>query len=140
MTRIPPWFHVLASVALFWNLLGAVVVIMSFMITPEAIATLPQEQQLLHTNIPVWSLYGSLLAVAAGSLGCLALLTKKAWAYPLFISSLVGLVLQNIGIFILVNGAAIVGTSGLFMQAFVVIIAIGLLLLSKKAIKRGWIS
>ncbi|MFT6737526.1 MAG: hypothetical protein ACJA0G_001665 [Kangiellaceae bacterium] len=140
MTRIPPWFHVLASVALFWNLLGAVVVIMSFMITPEAIATLPQEQQPLHTNIPVWSLYGSLLAVAAGSLGCLALLTKKAWAYPLFISSLVGLVLQNIGIFILVNGAAIVGTSGLFMQAFVVIIAIGLLLLSKKAIKRGWIS
>jgi hypothetical protein len=140
MTRIPPWFHVLASVALFWNLLGAVVVIMSFMITPEAIATLPQEQQPLHTNISVWSLYGSLLAVAAGSLGCLALLTKKAWAYPLFISSLVGLVLQNIGIFILVNGAAIVGTSGLFMQAFVVIIAIGLLLLSKKAIKRGWIS
>jgi hypothetical protein len=47
--------------------------------------------------------------------------------------------MQNIGIFVIVDGFAILGTPVLFMQSFVAIIAIGLLLLAKKAKKQRWI-
>ncbi|MFT6267956.1 MAG: hypothetical protein ACJAVV_000761 [Alphaproteobacteria bacterium] len=139
MTKIPAWFYVLASVALLWNLLGGAAVIMNFIITTEAIASLPPEQQQMYADTPMWSSYGSLLAVITGSFGCLALLIKKAWAYPLFMLSIVGLVLQNIGIFLVVNAVAVLGETVLFMQAVVAVIAIGLLLLAKKAIKKAWI-
>jgi len=140
MNKIPIWFYVIAGVALLWNLLGAVAVGMNFMITPEAIASLPPEQQQMYANTPKWSSYASLIAVIAGSLGALALLLKKAWALPLFILSLIGLVIQNIGIFVIVDAAAVLGSSVLIMQGMVFLIAVGLILVSKSAIKNSWIS
>lgn len=139
MNKVPAWFYVIAGVAFLWNILGAAAVIMNFMITPEAMASLPAEQQQLYADTPMWSSYASLLAVAAGALGCLALLIKKIWAYPLFILSIVGLMIQNIGIFIVVDAVSILGESVLIMQGLVGLIAIGLLFLAKSAIKKEWI-
>lgn len=139
MTKVPSWFYVMAGVALLWNLMGAAAVIMNFMITPEAMASLPQDQQQLYLDTPKWASYASLLAVGAGSLGCLALLFKKALAYPLLLLSLLGLVLQNIGIFVLTDALSVMGSGVAIMQAFVFIVAIGLVLLAKKAIKETWI-
>ncbi|AEP28400.1 hypothetical protein [Brumicola nitratireducens] len=139
MNKAPVWFNIVAVVALLWNLLGAVAVIMNFMLTPEAIAALPAEQQQMYTDTPIWSSYASLLAVFTGALGCVALLIKKAFASPLFMLSIVGLVVQNIGIFVVVDAIAVLGSSVLIMQGGVFVIAIGLLLLAKMGIKRGWI-
>ncbi|MFT5542262.1 MAG: hypothetical protein ACI97K_001469 [Glaciecola sp.] len=44
MTKAPIWFTIVAIIALLLNLLGAAMVVMNFMITPEAIALLPPEQ------------------------------------------------------------------------------------------------
>lgn len=140
MNKVPLWFNIVAMVALIWNLLGAVAVIMNFMIAPEAIAVLPAEQQRMYADTPMWSSYASLLAVFTGALGCVALLMKKAFAFPLFMVSIVGLVLQNIGIFVIVDAVAVMGISVLIMQGSVFVIAIGLLLLAKMAIKRGWVA
>ena len=140
MNKTPMWFVVVAVVALFWNLIGAAAVIMNFMITPEVIAAMPEGQQQMYADTPVWSSYASLLAVLTGSLGCIALLMKKAWAVPLFALSIVGLVVQNIGIFIIVDAIAVLGNTVLFMQGGVAIIAIGLLLLARMAKQRGWIA
>ena len=76
MNKSPLWFKIVAVVALIWNLLGAIAVIMNFTITPEAIA----------------------------------------------------------------DAVAIMGISVLIMQGSVFVIAIGLLLLAKMAIKRGWVA
>lgn len=140
MTKVPVWFTIVAVVALLWNLLGAVAVIMNFMLTPEAISALPAEQQQMYADTPMWSSYASLLAVLTGALGCVALLMKKAFASPLFMLSIVGLVVQNIGIFVFVDAIAVLGSSVLIMQGGVFIIAIGLLLLAKMAINREWIA
>jgi hypothetical protein len=139
LEKVPVWFYVLAGVALLWNLLGAAAVILNFMMTPEAIASLPAEQQQLYLDTPNWSSYASLLAVVAGSLGCLALLIRQAAAYPLFILSIIGLVLQDIGIFLLTNAVAVLGSSVLVMQGFVMLIAIGLLFLAKRAKALLWL-
>lgn len=138
MNKAPIWFMSVAGVALFWNLLGAIAVILNFMITPEAIALLPAEQQQMYADTPVWSSYASLLAVFAGAMGCVALLLKKSFAILLFALSLVGLVLQNIGIFIIVDATAVMGNSVLMMQLGVAVIAIGLLGLAIMAKQRAW--
>jgi len=140
MNTTPVWFIVVAFVALLWNLLGAAAVIMNFMITPEAILALPTAQQQMYADTPMWSSYASLVAVFAGALGCTALLMKKAFALPLFFLSIAGLVLQNIGIFIVVDAIAVLGSVVLVMQSGVAVIAIGLLLLTRVAIKRDWIA
>lgn len=139
MNKVPAWFYVLAAVALLWNLIGAAAVIMNFMITPEAMASLPLEQQQLYADTPLWSSYASLLAVVAGSLGCLSLLIKKAWAYPLLLISIVGLVVQNIGIFVVVDAVSVVGEIVLIMQGLVGLIAVALVFLAKYAINKEWI-
>ena len=139
MNKAPIWFMSVAGVALFWNLLGAMAVIMNFMTSPEAIAQLPLEQQKMYADTPAWASYASLLAVFAGSLGCVALLIKKSFAIPLFILSIIGLVLQNIGLFVIVDATAVMGNSVLIMQAGVAVIALGLLFLAKMAKQRGWI-
>jgi len=94
----------------------------------------------MYTDTPIWSSYASLLAVFTGTLGCVALLIKKAFASPLFMLSIVGLVVQNIGIFVVVDAIAVLGSNILIMQGSVFVIAIGLLLLAKLAIKRGWVA
>lgn len=139
MNKIPVWFYVIASVAFLWNVMGAIAVFMNFMITPEAIAMLPLEQQQMHADTPVWSSYGSLVAVTSGALACLALLIKKAWAYPLFLLSVLGLILQNIGIFVVVDAVSILGNTVLIMQGLVAVIAIALVFLAKHAITQKWI-
>jgi hypothetical protein len=139
MTKAPTWFNVIAAIGLFWNVLGAVMVVMNFMITPEAIAALPAAQQQMYTDTPMWSSYGSLVAVFAGVIGCVGLLLKKAWASILFMLSIVGLVLQNIGIFVIVDAVSVMGESVLMMQGMVALIAFGLLFLARVANKREWI-
>ena len=138
MNKAPTWFFVLAAIALAWNLLGAFAVIMNFMITPEEIAMLPLEQQQMYADSPKWATYASLVAVIAGSLGCLCLLLKKELSKPLFLLSIVGLVLQDIGIFVIVDAVSVMGSGVLFMQIFVFIMAVGLYFLSTIASRNGW--
>lgn len=140
MNKAPNWFIVAAVIALFWNLIGAAAVIMNFMITPETLAAMAPEQQLMYADTPAWSSYASLVAVFAGALGCVALLMKKAWATPLFMLSIFGLLVQNVGIFVIVDAIAILGISVLIMQGLVALIAIGLYFLAKMAFKRSWIA
>jgi hypothetical protein len=139
MNKVPTWFYVIAGVALLWNIMGAIAVIMNFMITPEEIAMLPAPQQQMYADTPMWSSYGSLVAVVAGAIACLALLIKKAWAYPLFMLSVLGLILQNIGIFVIVDAVSVMGNTVLIMQSLVAVIAVALIFLAKHAIRQEWI-
>lgn len=139
MQKIPAWFNVIAILALVWNLLGAAAVIMNFMITPEQISALPVEQQELYATTPSWSTYASLLAVLGGFLGSLLLLLKKAFSYWCFIASIVGLIGQDIGIFVLTDAIDVMGMSVIFMQIIVFVLALALLALSHHAIKQSWI-
>ncbi len=139
MNKAPVWFYVLAGIALLWNLLGLAAVVMNFTLTPESIASLPSEQQQLYAATPLWSSLASLIAVITGSLGCVALLIRKAWAYLLFQLSIAGLIVQDIALFIVADAVAVLGSTVLIMQGFVALIAIGLLFMTKKAIYQKWI-
>lgn len=53
-TKPPVWFWIVAIVALLWNALGIMAYLMRAYLTDEAIAALPQEQQVYIQNQPAW--------------------------------------------------------------------------------------
>jgi hypothetical protein len=137
MTSAPKWFSVIAVVALLWNLMGVLGVGADLSLSPTDVAALPADQQALHAARPGWSVFGSVLAVGAGTLGCIALLLRKRWALWAFVLSLVGVVLQDIG---LLSALSLIGPVPLVLQAMVLLIALGLVALARRAIRNGWIS
>lgn len=139
MTKPPTWFYVLAAVALLWNAMGLVAVVGDLMLTAADIAALPQEQQALYQARPGWSVAGSLVAVVGGTVGCLGLLLRRRWAMPLLIASLVGVLVQDVGIFVVAGAAKVMGTVPVVLQTLVLLVAIGLVLLARKAIASAWL-
>ena len=87
----------------------------------------------------MWALAGGGLAVLAGVGGCVGLIAKKRWATPLFAASITGIVVQNIYPFILNDYPSIAGPSGAILPAVVLMIAVALLGMSRKAGSSGWL-
>lgn len=140
MSKPPLWFTLLVAIALLWNLAGLLAVSADLRLSAADIAALPAKQQALYAVRPPWSVAAGVLAVVGGTLGCILLLLRKRWSVALLYLSLVGVIIQDAGIF-LVAGAA---TSGnpvpLVLQGLVLAIAIGLIALARRATARSWLS
>ncbi len=139
MTPAPKWFTPVAVVALLWNLFGVYAYLMNVMMKPEDIAALPASEQAMYNNFPVWAVAGMAIAVWFGALGCVALIIKKGWAVPVLTLSLVGLVVQDIGMFTMDTGGAAM-SAGMAMQGVVLVVSIALVMLARKAKAQGWIA
>jgi len=133
-------FWIVGGAALVWNLIGLVFYYSHVTMTPEALAGFSPEQQEFFTATPTWATSAYAIAVNAGVLGSLFLLLRKAWAVPLFILSLAGIIVQDIYSFVLANGLEVWGTSGIILPAIVIVIAVALLMYSRTAKERGWVS
>lgn len=133
-------FWIVGGAALVWNLIGLVFYFSSVTMTPEALAGFTQEQQDFFNATPKWATSAYAIAVNAGVLGSLFLLLRKAWAIPLFILSLAGVLVQNFYAFVLANGLEVWGSDGVMLPAIVIIIAIGLVFYSHTAKNKGWIA
>ena len=135
----PTWFKVVAVLALLWNLLGCLAFFSDLRISPEDLAKLPEAQQALYAARPGWAVAATALAVFGGALGSIALLMRKRWALPVFVLSLLGILVQDFGLFVLADGASLAGPVAVVMQAVVLAVGIALILLSRKGIARGWL-
>jgi hypothetical protein len=137
MTATPKWFLPVSIVALLWNAIGCAAYLHDVMLTPEDIAKMSDAQQALYHSRPAWSVAATAIAVWGGAAGCLGLIWRKRWATPLLIASLAGVIVQDVGLFML-SGAAAEPTA-LVLQGLVLAIAIGLVILARKATAQGWI-
>ncbi|MEO7043099.1 MAG: hypothetical protein ABI035_12620, partial [Gemmatimonadaceae bacterium] len=125
--------------ALLWNLVGCLAFVSDLRLTPDDVAKLSQAQQALYNARASWATAATALAVIGGALGCVGLLLGKKWALPVLVASLIGLLVQDYGLFVVAGGAALSGQTALVLQGLVLLIAIGLILLSRKGIARGWL-
>lgn len=139
MNKSPLWFKVVAVLALLWNLVGCLAFVSDLRLTPDDVAKLSQAQQALYNARASWATAATALAVIGGALGCVGLLLGKKWALPVLVASLIGLLVQDYGLFVVAGGAALSGQTALVLQGLVLLIAIGLILLSRKGIARGWL-
>jgi len=140
MSGVPRWFQAVAIVALVWNLLGCAAFVFDLMLTPEALAAMPAEQQALYAARPGWAVAATGVAVLGGVVGCVGLLRRRKWVLPVFVLSLAGIVAQDIALFVLVDGAKLAGPVAVAMQAVVLAVGIALVLLSRRGIARGWLT
>jgi hypothetical protein len=140
MEQAPKWFVPVAVAALLWNLLGCFAYLSDAMLTPDDVAKMTAAQQALYAARPAWSVGATAVAVWGGAAGCLGLIMRKRWAAPLLSVSLAGVILQDISLLMLSGGVAETGASVLALQGLVLLIAIGLVLLARKAVTRGWIA
>ncbi len=139
MNRPPRWFTVLAVLALLWNLAGLFAVVADLRLSAADIAALPLDQQALYRARPGWSVVASVVAVVGGTLGCVGLLLRRRWAVPALAASLVGVVVQDIGIFVVAGAASVAGPVPVVLQSVVFAIAVGLLMLARRAGARSWL-
>jgi len=135
----PTWFKVVAAVALLWNLLGCFAFFSDLRLSPEDLAKLPQAQQALYAARPGWAVAATGIAVFGGALGSIGLLLCKKWASPVLLLSLLGILVQDFGLFMLAGGASLAGPVALVLQAVVLAVGIGLVLLSRKGMAREWL-
>jgi hypothetical protein len=137
MTSRPKWFLPVSILALLWNLLGCAAYISDVMLTPENIAAMDAAQRALYESRPAWAVAATAVAVWGGAAGSLGLILRKRWAALVLELSLAGVIVQDIGLFFLSGVDA--GTAVMAMQGMVLLIAIGLVVLSRKAIAQRWI-
>jgi hypothetical protein len=136
---MPAWFKVVAVLALLWNLLGCLAFFFDLRMSPEELARLPEAQQALYAARPAWAIAATAVAVFGGVIGCIGLLLRKKWAFVVLLLSLLGILVQDFGLFALVDGASLAGPVAVILQGIVLAIGIGLVLLARKGIARGWL-
>jgi hypothetical protein len=136
----PTSFWVIAGAALVWNLMGLLAYYMQVTMGPDMLAEMTEAQQRFYTEVPVWATSAFAVAVTAGVLGSILLLLRKAVAVPVFVLSLVGVLVQNTNAWLLADGLAVFGPGGAVMPALVILIAIALIVYSRKAKADGTIS
>ncbi len=133
-------FWIIAAAALVWNLLGIVIYVGQVTMSPESLARLTEAQQDLITSTPAWSNAAWAIAVNAGAFGSLLMLLRKAWAVPMFLLSLIAVVVQDFEAFVLRDAYGVVGISSLVIPSMVFVIAIALFVYSRYAKGRGWLN
>jgi len=134
-------FWLISGAGLIWNLFGFIVYYMQVTATPEQLAAQYTPEQIeFMLSTPTWATSAFAIAVNAGVLGSLFLLLRKAWAIPMFILSLVAVLVQNLNSFVLNDVIAMFGTTPAIIQGAVLLIGIALLLYSRATKAKGWIS
>jgi hypothetical protein len=139
MNPLPKWYLPVSVAALLWNLLGCAAYLSDVSLTPDDIAKMDAAQQALYAARPAWAVAATAIAVWGGAAGCVGLLLRRRWALPLLLASLAGVIVQNVGLFVLSDAASLVPASAYVLQGLVLLVAIGLVLLARRAIARGWI-
>ncbi len=140
MNKPPMWFWIVSALALLWNLAGVMAYLGQAYMSIETLEQMSQAERLLYESQPAWVTGAFAVAVWGGALGCIALLLKKKWAKPVFIISLIGILVQMSHSFFMSNNFEVYGPGAMIMPIMVLIIGIALVLLANTAIKKGWLS
>lgn len=140
MTTAPKWFLPLAIIALLWNLMGCAAYLSDAMLSAADIAKMSDAEKAMVAARPAWAIAGTAVAVWLGALGCLALILRKSWAVSLLWLSLLGVIVQDIWFFALAPKSDLIDGTVYGLQGFVLVIAISLVWLARKAKASGWLT
>ncbi|MEQ3499193.1 hypothetical protein ABMY20_05480 [Tenacibaculum sp. SSH1-16] len=133
-------FWIISIAALVWNGLGVMSYIGQAYMTDEVRAALPEAERALYENVPTWVTAAFAIAVFGGLLGSAFLLMRKKLARPMFLISLIAIVVQMSYNLFMSRAAEVYGPGSIIMPIMVIVIGVFLLMYSKKTIAKGWLS
>jgi hypothetical protein len=140
MSNRPKWFMPVAVVALLWNAMGCMAYLSDVRMGPEDVAKLSAAQQALYQARPSWAIAATAFAVWFGALGSLGLILKKGWAQAALLVSLLGVIAQDLNFAGQLDAIRQSDSAALPLQGLVLLIAVTLWLLARKARREGWVS
>ena len=129
-------FWIISILALLWNLIGIFAYLGQSFMTENAIQSLSQSEQNYLSNLPAWVTAAFASAVFAGLFGAVGLLIRKKIALPLFVFSLITLIIQQQYNFFIQNDIDINGVK-LILPLMTLFIGIFLVWFSSKMSKIG---
>lgn len=136
--KAPIWFWVVAILALLWNGIGVAAYFAQVTMSEQQFAALPQVEQQLLAAQPFWYTAAFAIAVFAGLVGSLLMLMRKRLAVRMFLLSLLAVIVQFAGHFIVKGHAEYISsTQGWLMPSLILFIAIALAMFSRKMEKSG---
>lgn len=135
----PRWLTAAAIILLIWNLIGAYACIQQFRLGAEAMGPATDYDRQLYASMPGWYNWCFALAEITGVGGALALLARRAIAVPLFIVSLLAVIVQFGYLFATSDIIAVKGVWTTYFPLFIVAVCVFQIWLSSHARARGWI-
>ena len=129
-------FWVIGTVALMWNAMGVVNIVMQM--NPDVLATYPESHRAIVASQSGWIAASVTIAIFGGAIGCVLLLLRKAGAIYLFFASLIGtivVVAHTLSLPIVLSGFDIT-----MIIVMPVVVAVLLAWYSKWTAMRGWIT
>jgi hypothetical protein len=138
-TSPPTWFWVISSIALLWFLMDVAAFFMRVLMTDDMLAAMPDNQQHLYRDMPLWVNIVFAVEVFGGALGSVGLLLRKRWALPLFSVSILGVLSQTFYVYFLSDAISVMGAPAIVMPLLAIVIGIGLIIIAKSAISKEWL-
>ena len=138
-TSPPVWFWVISVMALLWFLMDTSAFVMRVFMTDDVVRAMPENQQHLYRDMPVWVNIVFAGEVFGGAFGCVGLLLKKKWALPLFAVSILGVLSQTFHVYFLSDAISTMGTPAVVMPLLAILIGTGMIGLTRSAISKGWL-
>ena len=132
-------FWVISAIALLWNLIGIMTYLMSVTISPEALAAMSEAERSLSSGTPAWVTSAYAISVFSGSAASVGLLLRKAWAVPVFVVSLVVILVQmGYGLF-MTTMLEIRGATAAILPLLIIVVAVYLVWFSLSSKRKKWI-
>jgi hypothetical protein len=135
----PKWIFWAGLLALLWNLMGLVAIGADTFMGDKAMAGLTEAQRLLALSTPLWAKLASWTAVTTGTMGCVGLMMRREWCVGLFAVSLLGVLVQHVWMFALSDTLSLYGSTVGILQGLVLVIAVTLLLVARRARANRWL-
>jgi hypothetical protein len=134
-----PWhLWVVGVVSLLWNSVGAIDFVMTQTKNQAYMKGFTPAQLEFYYGFPLWVVTTWGVAVWGGVLGSLFLLFRRRIAVPIFVSSLVCIILTDIRNLALANGFQVMGGAGaLVFTAIIFVVGVLLWVYARAMCKRG---
>ncbi|OSY89399.1 hypothetical protein WH52_01835 [Tenacibaculum holothuriorum] len=134
-------FWIIGVVALLWNAMGVNAYIQQAYKTDAFKAMYPDKEVLeMVLNTPSWVMAAFAIAVFGGTLGCIFLLLRKKIATPIFLLSLIGIIVQMFYNLFISKALEVYGPGAVIMPIMVLALGLFLYFYSKKVTQKGWLS
>ena len=139
MTRdhaVPGWFYAVAAVALLFEAFGCFMYISQ--VTADH-AALPLDQRAMWDATPTWMVAAYAIAVWVGLIGSVLLVMRRKLAVPLLLVSLIAVVVQFSGLFLVPQLRQTVPDTALVTPIALILCCYLIFMFARLAHKRGWL-
>lgn len=133
---VPAWFTAVAVLALLFEAFGCWMYVMQVSADP---ATLPLDERAMWAATPTWMVAAYAIAVWVGLAGALLLVLRRRLAVPLLLVSLVAVIVQFSGLFLVPQLRQTVPESALAAPVILILACYLIFQFARVAQRRGWL-